>query len=170
MRSININGFISELIPFQIRKPKLTGFIVAICKPLNGVKQDFEFIQNEYHQLLTHNAQLASLEHFINERLADDLFTAVVIRPENDKKPVQYTFFKSEAELVVYVRLKSEAVTPLYCFSQAERFGTYDYVIDVQEPENVPLFEKIKAEALKLNIAGKRFKVAHNDNYLLSHE
>lgn len=170
MRRVSISGFIGELIPFQIRKPKLVAFVRAICAPLNAINIDFELFQTQNNLLLSHNAQVASLEHFINERLADELFTSVVVRTENDKKAVLYRHFKYEAETVTYARFKSETGTPTYCFNQADRFGTHDFVIDVQEPENIPLFAKIKAEAMKLNIAGKRFKVKHDDAFILSHE
>ncbi len=170
MRRININGFIAELIPFQIRKPRIVAFVRALCSPLNAINVAFEEFQSQNNLLLSHNAQVASLEHFINERLADELFTSVIVRTENDKKTVLYRFYKYEAETVTYAKFKSEEGIPTFCFNQADRFGTYDFVIDVQEPENIPLFSKIKSEALKLNLAGKRFKVKYNDTFILSHE
>lgn len=125
---INWSKFISDLLPIDLRKPLLKGFLNAVLKPIKTAHADFLAYRLNALYRVQHNSQIVSMEAVLNDEF-DNSFRR--IRIQNVKFRDALFFYEPEENKEVFFYDPVDMM-PKYFYNEDDFQGNgVDFVVCV---------------------------------------
>ncbi len=152
----NIRKFISDALPYILRKPKILAFVGCLFAPFqNCIYLLLNFIQTTRYNLKI-TGQTIVLQNFLNDKIdfiqrriiiEHPLITENYIWKKIENQNPDFVPFKSEPYDAFFVKYKNENLT-----------GVVDFVVKI--PADISLqIPKIKALVEAYKLAGKTYQI-----------
>jgi hypothetical protein len=108
--SFDINKTITQLIPWFLRKPVITGFAQCLCVPLKTMYADFL----TYRQATLRNATIDSTVIRLTQALQDEFNnTGIYILHPNDPGDESFIYLRQDHSIPEFIYLGADNHTPV---------------------------------------------------------
>ena len=153
------------LLPINLRKLRIIAWMKVFISQVNRLKAIFLTYRTDSLFLITHNSQVASIEHFLNSKYnpsgtANDLSyegNGIYITDVNPGSQV-YLRNDSEQGSLTYLYNDAENAADTYLYNAVELPNRAGFIVNVPDTFNIDLIELI-GFVNKLRLAGKKVTV-----------
>ena len=127
---LDLPALVVGLLPVALRKPRLTGLLLALVSPVAGVYAAYLSYTVRIRRELTYSGQKLAFERALNDRFDPDQARIQIVDADSQARPT-YINFEEEQQPPVFVRLEVEGPPYLYLYDGTELAGQVGFIVRV---------------------------------------
>jgi len=154
--------FIEDLLPVELRKPKMIAWLTNICKSERNIFEIFELFRLRVNECRRYSSQTLSLEAFLRLKFNNNGINIVNSFSDFDIILIYWLFENQQFEFDYWLEETEDEGFPNSYWLEEEANITlyYDFIVEVPFIL-ISKEDEIKSYLNKIKLAGKRYKIIY---------